>query len=74
MSDPTPHPKREGYSVPLPAVVPRATFWPAAAALAVMLVAWGLVTSPVILVVGGVLLVTSIAGWIGEIRHERTQG
>jgi hypothetical protein len=32
---------------------------------------WGLITSWVILAVGGGLFVASLAGWITEIRHER---
>ena len=63
--------KKEGYSVPLPEVVPRGTWWPAAAALGVMLFAWGLLTSLTILLIGVALFATSLAGWIGEIRHER---
>jgi hypothetical protein len=60
-----------GYSVPLPEVIPRPTWWPAAAALGVMLFAWGLLTSLTILLIGTGLFATSLAGWIGEIRHER---
>jgi hypothetical protein len=63
--------KKEGYSVALPEVVPRATWWPAAAALGVMLFAWGLLTSLTILLIGAALFATSLSGWIGEIRHER---
>jgi hypothetical protein len=62
-----------GYSLPLPAVIPGPTWWPAAAALAVMLIGWGLITSLTIFLIGAALLATSIAGWIGEIRHERNQ-
>jgi hypothetical protein len=61
---------KEGHSVPLPAVVPRSTWWPSAAALGVMLFAWGLLTSLTILLIGAALFATSLAGWIGEIRHE----
>jgi hypothetical protein len=61
----------EDYAVPLPEIVPRPTWWPAAAALGVMLFAWGLVTSLTILIIGAALFATSLAGWIGEIRHER---
>jgi hypothetical protein len=62
---------KPGYSAPKPDVVPRPTSWPAATALGVALVAWGLITSPVVFGVGAVVLVASIVGWIGEIRHER---
>jgi hypothetical protein len=62
-----------GYSLPLPAVVPQPTWWPAAAALGVMLFGWGLLTSLIIFLIGTALLATAIGGWIGEIRHERNQ-
>jgi hypothetical protein len=62
-----------GHSLPLPAVVPRPTWWPAAAALGVMLFGWGLLTSLIIFLIGAALLGTAIAGWIGEIRHERNE-
>jgi hypothetical protein len=62
-----------GYALPLPRVVPRPTWWPAAAALGIMLFGWGLLTSLIIFLIGAVLLGTSIAGWIGEIRNERNE-
>ncbi|HEX3344498.1 MAG TPA: hypothetical protein VHS09_07980 [Polyangiaceae bacterium] len=62
---------REGWNRPRPELIPRSTAWPAAMALGVMLFAWGLVTSPIVLGVGGVLFAVSLAGWIGEIRNER---
>jgi hypothetical protein len=64
---------REGYARPKPDVIPRPTPWPAGLALAITFVAWGLVTSPVVLGVGVVLFAVSLGGWIGEIRHERRQ-
>jgi hypothetical protein len=39
-------------------------------ALGVTLLAWGIITSPVVLGVGVALFAVSLAGWIGEIRHE----
>jgi hypothetical protein len=39
-------------------------------ALGIMLFAWGLITSPVLLAAGLTLAALSLAGWIGEIRHE----
>jgi hypothetical protein len=61
----------EGWNKPKPDLIPRSTAWPAALALGVTLLAWGLITSPVVLGVGVALFVVSLAGWIGEIRHER---
>jgi hypothetical protein len=70
MSD-TPEELRPGWSVPKPAVTSRPTVWPAAHALGVMLFAWGIVTSLIIFLIGAGVLMASIGGWIGEIRHER---
>jgi hypothetical protein len=53
--------------------LPRATAWPVAMAGGITLTGWGLIASPVMLVAGGVLVVCSLVGWIGEIRHERRE-
>ncbi len=65
---------REGYSRPRPERIPRSTAWPAGLALGTTLLAWGLVTSPVVLGAGVVLMVLSLSGWIGEIRNEGRDG
>ena len=62
--------QRKGWNKPKPDVIPRSTAWPAAMAVVGMLLAWGLITSPVVLGVGVALFAVSLAGWIGEIRHE----
>ena len=51
--------------------LPNATYWPAALALGVTLIFWGTVTSWVILLVGLLVLLASLLGWINDIRHER---
>jgi hypothetical protein len=61
---------REGWNRPRPERIPRPTAWPVGLALGVTFVAWGLVTSPIVLCVGVALFSVSLAGWIGEIRHE----
>ena len=66
--------RRKDWNVPKPDRIPRPTVWPAAMALGITLFAWGLVTSPVVLGLGFVLLVVSLGGWIGEIRHEKRLG
>ena len=50
---------------------PRPTFFPAALALGTAFTFWGLLTSVVVLGIGGSLFVAALAGWIREIRHER---
>jgi hypothetical protein len=50
--------------------IPRPTYFPAGMAFGITLSLWGLVTSPVVLVVGLVVVAVSLMGWIGELRHE----
>ena len=66
-------PLRHGWNEPRPEHLPEPTAWPAAVALAVTLVLWGFVSSFFITGVGVVLFVAALAGWVGEIRHERGQ-
>ena len=50
--------------------IPRPTYFPAGMAFGITFSFWGLVTSPVVLVVGLVVVAVSLIGWIGELRHE----
>ncbi len=58
------------WAAPLPAEVPHPTYWPAVLALAVVLVAWGVVTTWVISAVGAAAGALALGGWIQELRHE----
>jgi hypothetical protein len=53
-----------------PATIPPPTFWPAAMAFGLTFLFWGLITSPVLWIVGLALVFTALGGWIGEMRHE----
>jgi hypothetical protein len=65
---PVTHPEWE----PLPAEhLPRPTYFPAGLAMGIAFLFWGLITSWVVIVVGLVLFIASLAGWITEIRYER---
>jgi hypothetical protein len=59
-----------GWGKPRPEVIPRATFAPAAMAFGLTLFFWGLVTSPVVLGVGLLVVLAALIGWVREIRHE----
>jgi hypothetical protein len=61
---------REGYARPRPELIPHPSVWPPAMALGITFLAWGLITSPVVLGLGIALLVVSLSGWIGDIRNE----
>lgn len=62
--------ERDGWAEPLPHTLPRPTYWPAVFALGSILILWGLITTLAITAVGGLLFLGSVAGWIGELRHE----
>jgi hypothetical protein len=54
---------------PRPEEIPRPTHLPAAMAFGLTLFFWGLVTSPVVLGAGLVVVVVTLIGWVGEMRH-----
>jgi hypothetical protein len=54
----------------LPAAhLPRPTYWPVVLAFAIVLLAWGIVTTLAITVIGLVIFALGLGGWIGELRH-----
>jgi hypothetical protein len=68
---PAPSELRPGWNIPQPADLPEPCAWPAALALGITFLLWGLVTSLIITVVGVALFAVALAGWIRDIRHER---
>jgi len=59
-----------GWHKPQPEKLPQPTYWPAVFAFAVVLFAWGWVTTISVSAVGLVLCAIAVAGWIGDLRHE----
>ena len=51
--------------------LPRPTYFPAGLAMGTTFIAWGVITSGVIFLVGLALFIASLAGWITELRHAR---
>ena len=62
---------QEGWSPAKPEVVPRPTYFPMLFALSAVFILFGLVTMWPMSVVGVVLIVISLIGWIGEMRHDQ---
>ncbi|MFL5731700.1 MAG: hypothetical protein ACJ78Q_00750 [Chloroflexia bacterium] len=62
-----------GWSWAQPEHIPLPTYWPAGLALGVTLLLWGLITSPLLTIIGLIVFATSLAGWIGELRNEHRQ-
>ena len=63
--------QRPGWSVPQPETLARPTYWPAVLAAGIIFLLWGAVAMPLVSGVGAVLCALALAGWIGELRHER---
>jgi hypothetical protein len=59
-----------GWKKPLPERLAKPTYWPAALALGAMLALLGPVTLMAVTIVGVIVCVIAIAGWIGAIVHE----
>ena len=70
---PSSSPIPPGWQALPPEPMPHPTYFPAALALAVTFIFWGLITSPIILAIGIGLFIAAMAGWIHELRHERKQ-
>ena len=63
--------RREGWTPAEPETLPRRrTAWPAAAALGIVLIFFGVVTVWLVAIVGAALLLIAAAGWIGELRYD----
>jgi hypothetical protein len=64
--------RSEGWTAAKPETLPRRrTAWPAAAALGIVLIFFGVVTNWVVVIVGVVQLGVAVVGWIGELRYDR---
>ena len=62
-----------GWNLPQPPQLSQPCVWPPALAMGITFLLWGLVTSLIITGVGLVIFAGALAGWIREIRHERSK-
>ncbi len=69
----TPPESRPGWTMLQPEKLPEPGIWPVTLALGVTFLVWGLVTTLIITGVGVALFAAALAGWIRDIRHERTK-
>lgn len=60
----------DGWTQPQGMHIPEPTYMPLALAIGAMCLLWGIVTTPLLSLAGGILFVIGISGWIGELRHE----
>jgi hypothetical protein len=63
--------RREGWTAAKPETLPRRrTVWPAAAALGIVLIFFGVVTAWLVVIAGVLLLGIAVVGWIDEVRYD----
>ncbi len=60
----------QAWSQALPARLPRRTYTPAVVSLGLVLLLWGLITSPILIGAGIGLVGVGVAGWIEELQSE----
>jgi len=61
------------WNDPLPKELPEPTPWPFVLAVGTILLAWGVVTSWVLSLIGGVVAAIGLGGWIERMRNEQTK-
>ena len=60
----------DGWTKPQGMHIPEPTYMPLVLAIGAMCLLWGIVTTPLMSLAGGILFVIGISGWIGDLRHE----
>jgi hypothetical protein len=59
-----------GWNMAFPERLPKPTAAPAIFAFGVTLFAWGLISSPLLCLMGGIVLLYALLHWVGEIWHD----
>lgn len=59
-----------GWSLPQPDHIPEPTYWPMVLALGITLIMWGVVTTFLMSLVGLLMFIVALVGWINEMRRE----
>lgn len=67
---PTQPPEEYPLSPSEPQEVPESSLWPIATALGTFFIFWGFIASPIISLIGVIVLGISIAGWIQDMNYE----
>ena len=65
---------RPGWNILPSEELPLPTYWPVVMALGITLLAFGLISSSLIIIAGLILFVISLIGWIGDIQDEQRHG
>ncbi len=70
MTDDAHRPVPPGWNLPFPERLPKLTTAPAMFAFGVTLFGWGLISSLLLCLIGGVVLLYALLHWVGEIWHD----
>lgn len=54
-----------------PAELPEPTYWPFYLAMGIMFLAWGLLTMWEFSLLGFIIMIIALVGWINVLRHEK---
>lgn len=63
--------ENEPYVTAKPEGMPPPTYWPFVLAVSLMFLGWGLLTTWVIAVAGGIGIIVAITGWIKDLLYEQ---
>lgn len=63
--------EKDNWLKAMPEHLPSPTYWPFFLALGLAFLFWGIITSWVIIVVGFLIFIISLGGWINILRHEQ---
>jgi hypothetical protein len=55
----------------MPEELPEPTYWPFYLAMGIMFLAWGLLTMWEFSLLGVIIMIIALVGWINILRHER---
>ena len=61
----------EQYVTAKPELMPRPTYWPFVLAVSLLFLGWGLLTTGVITLAGGIGIIVAITGWIKDLLYEQ---
>jgi len=65
------HIQTEELEPSIPDELPEPTYWPFYLAMGIMFLAWGLLTMWEFSLLGLIIIIISLVGWINILRHER---
>ena len=71
MTDHSYHINEDELEDALPEELPEPTYWPFYLAMGIMFSAWGLLTMWEFSLLGLIIIIIALVGWINILRHER---